>query len=113
MDEIYTLSKGKSKKQMNLAKKIASISDEIRDKIIKDYLQESYVIYLDKLKDWIELNKIDRGISGKGKNISNSVIHDYKNTLIMQKPKFSYLPSKEQLLKLIMKAADVKTKKSK
>ena len=96
ISDLYIKIKGRSKKRMNLANKILSIPETIRDEILRNYLKESNIKYIQEYREWKERNR-------KGP-FDNDIEYPPK------KPRYIFLPTRDELVKIILRFVESKKK---
>ena len=96
ISELYSKMKVRSKKRVNLAKKILSIPETTRDTILRNYLKEKNVIFIQKYREWQE--RIKAGPNEKDEEFPPP------------KPRYIFLPTREELTSIILKIVEEKKK---
>jgi len=102
-----------TRKNHVLAKRIANISLNKRNKILQDVYTQLYLIYKEKYKEWKNMiEKVtdnEKYISPENPNLSPkspplSKNYGQKGMIILSKPTFIFLPKRHQIEKIIIES---------
>lgn len=111
---LYESGSKKTKKQLQMMKKIMNISEDDRKSKINEYYYSKIHEFCNKFKVWIKIyivknsNTLSSGFNNERKNFKKSIQEKSNDNILKSKPKFLFLPTPEKLNDLIFESTEKK-----